>query len=423
LKTKLTIICAALMFSSQAAWADRAVDKAVIEAFKCRKEKKVLNAMEILKTVEKQASGNAGFFAERAAEYVDLDNYDLAMKDCNEAIRLDAKLSDAYDRRAFCYAMADQMDKAVADYTTAIKLDPTGPMAYHNRAIAYRKMGKITAANNDMRHYLTLRPDRQKALLTQVIKTKAEDLERDGNLKASIDYLKAQVAASPSAALHLHLGVLYQKSGDQKQAVEHFNAAIKQAKTDPDHTVARRAELKRSISYYKLKNYTGAIKDASSVIEQCKKAETVSSTKTIAKEDRAVALLIRADSYRQTKKLAQAMIDANLVIASSPDLNSAYETRGAIYQAMGKQYGKAIADFSKALHANPDSEPSRLGRAQSFEAMKEYDKALQDYSAAIDKSPGAAREAYKGRARVYHLLKDEKHAESDLAKAQETQPE
>jgi tetratricopeptide (TPR) repeat protein len=399
------------MLSSQSAWADRAVDKAVIEAFKNRKEKKVLTAMEILKTVEKQASGNAGFFAERAAEYVDLDKYDLAMKDCNEAIRLDPKLADAYDRRAFCYAMADQLDKALADYNTAIKLDPRSPMAYHNRAIALKKLGRMAEAQKDMNKYMTLRPGRLTTQLTQVIKTKAEDLERDGNLNGSIDYLKAQVAATPSATLHLHLGSLYQKSGDQKQAIEQFDSAIKLAKTDPDQTVGRRAELKRSISQYRLKNYAAAIKDASAVIEKCKKAETVSSTKTIARED------------RESKKLPQAMADANLVIASSPDMNSAYESRGAIYQAMGKQFPKAIQDFSKALKANPDSEPSHLGRAGCYEALKQYDKALQDYSAVIERSPNAAKEAYKGRSHVYHLLKDEKHAESDLAKAQEAQPD
>lgn len=379
--------------------------------------------MQILKSVEKQAAGNAGFFAERAAEYVDLDQYDLAMKDANEAIRLDAKLSDAYDRRAFCYAMSDQMDKAVADYTTAIKLNPKSPMPYHNRAIAYRKQGKFKEANADMQQYIKLRPARQQKLLTDVIDTKANDLEREGNIKGAIDYLTAQVAATPSAALHLHIGNLLQKSADQKKAIEHFNQAIKLGKTDSDQTLGRRAELKRAISYYKQKNYVAAIKDAGSVIEQCKKAESVSSTKTIAKNDRAVALLLRADCYRKTKKLAQAMADANLVIAENPDLNVAYETRGAIYQAMGKQYPKAIAEFTHALKANPDSEPSRIGRAQSYEALKQYDKAMADYTAAINRSPNAAKEAYQGRAHLYRLMKDEKHAEADLAKAREAQPD
>jgi len=423
LKNKVALICTALLFSSQAAFADRIVDKAVIEAYKLRKEKKVANAMLILKSVEKQSAGNAGFFAERAAEYVDLDQYDLAMKDANEAIRLDPKISDAYDRRAFCYAMANELDKAVADYTTAIKLNPKSPMPYHNRAIALRKQGKFKEANKDMEHYITLRPGRQQKLLTDTIDTKANDLEREGNIKGAIDYLNAQVASTPSAALHLHIGSLLQKSGDQKKALEHFNQAIKLGKTDTDQTLGRRAELKRAISYYKQKNFSAAIKDAGSVIEQCKSAEAVSSTKTIAKNDRAVALLLRADCYRQTKKLTQAMADANLVIAGSPDLNVAYETRGAIYQAMGKQYPKAIAEFSRALKANPDSEPSRIGRAQSYEAIKQYDKAMIDYTAAINRDPNAAREAYKGRAHLYRLLKDEKHAEADLAKAREALPD
>lgn len=404
------------------ALANRTVDRAVIDAYNLRHQRQPQKALTALKLVEAEAATNAGFFAERAANLVEVDQYDAAMADCNQAIKLDPNLSDAYDRRAFCYAMKDQLDKAIADYTTAIKLNPTSAMAYHNRAIAYRKMGKLKEANKDMKQYMSMRPAREQKRLGNMVSLKAEEMQKEGNTRGAIEYLKSQIAASPSAALYLHLGGIYQKTGDYANAIKNFDTVLKLARDEPDHALVRSAELARAMTYFKQKNYAAAIKDCTAVIDESKRTETVSAKRTIAKGDGAVAMIIRADCYRLTGKQDLAMKDISTVIGANPDLNIAYATRGSIYAATG-DHARAITDFDRAIKASPNSDAVRLERAASLKALKKYELAVKDYSTIIDKAPSAAREAYKGRAKVYQLMKDEKRADADLARAQEAQPD
>jgi tetratricopeptide (TPR) repeat protein len=418
----IPLAIASAVLLPQMATANRTVDRAVIDSYNFRHQRQPQKALAALKLVEGQATSNAGFYAERAANLVEIDKYDDALNDCNQAIKLDPNLSDAYDRRAFCYAMKDQLDKAVADYTTAIKLNPTSAMSYHNRAIAYRKMGKLKEANLDMKKYMSMRPAREKNRLGNMVSIKAEEMQKEGNTRGAIEYLKSQIAASPSAALYLHLGGIYQKTGDYANAIKNFDTVIKLAKDEPDHALIRSAELARAMTYFKQKNYSAAIKDCTAVIDESKRTETVSARRTISKGDGTVAMIIRSDCYRLTGKQDLAMKDISAVIAANPDLNIAYATRGAILAA-GGDHARAIPDFDRSIKASPNSDAVRMERASSFKALKKYDLALKDYSTIINKSPSAAREAYKGRADVYQLMKDKKRADADLAKAQEAQPD
>ena len=50
--------------------------------------------------------------------------YDKAIADFSEAIRLDPKSATAYDRRAGAYEAKGNYDQAIADFTEAIRFDP-----------------------------------------------------------------------------------------------------------------------------------------------------------------------------------------------------------------------------------------------------------------------------------------------------------
>ena len=64
-------------------------------------------------------------------------NYDRAIADFSEAIRLDPTYNDAYFARGYTYNEKKQFDLAIADYTAAIKLSPKNASAYVNRGGAY----------------------------------------------------------------------------------------------------------------------------------------------------------------------------------------------------------------------------------------------------------------------------------------------
>jgi tetratricopeptide (TPR) repeat protein len=65
------------------------------------------------------------------------NDFDAAIRCCNEAIRLDPKDADAYCYRGLAYGDQGEHDKAIADFTEAIRLDPKCAAAYLCRGEAY----------------------------------------------------------------------------------------------------------------------------------------------------------------------------------------------------------------------------------------------------------------------------------------------
>jgi tetratricopeptide (TPR) repeat protein len=76
-------------------------------------------------------------------------DYDLALEDYTQAIKLDPNLAAAYFGRGNAYYHKDDYDWAIADYTQAIKLDPDDKYWGYNRLFnIYYDMGNYTNALN-----------------------------------------------------------------------------------------------------------------------------------------------------------------------------------------------------------------------------------------------------------------------------------
>ena len=87
--------------------------------------------------------------AKTAAAAVDRGNaewrkgdYDTAVADFTEAIRLDPKDALSYFCRGKCYENKGEYDKAIADFTEAIRLDPKFVAAYEHGATPTRRMAR-----------------------------------------------------------------------------------------------------------------------------------------------------------------------------------------------------------------------------------------------------------------------------------------
>ena len=63
--------------------------------------------------------------------------YDIAIKDYNEAIRINPESSSAYNNRGNCYLIKKKYDKAIADYGEALRISPKSAVTLNNRAIAW----------------------------------------------------------------------------------------------------------------------------------------------------------------------------------------------------------------------------------------------------------------------------------------------
>jgi tetratricopeptide (TPR) repeat protein len=73
----------------------------------------------------------------RGAAYAAKHDYDRAIADFDEAIRLDPKSSSAIGYRGFAYDAKQDYDRAIADYNEAIRLDPKSSSNVENRGAAY----------------------------------------------------------------------------------------------------------------------------------------------------------------------------------------------------------------------------------------------------------------------------------------------
>ena len=78
----------------------------------------------------------ATVYFSRGKLYQETQEYDRSIADFNEAIRLDPKLTIAYDWRGLSYYYKGDNDRAIADFDTAIRIDPNYASGYWNRGKA-----------------------------------------------------------------------------------------------------------------------------------------------------------------------------------------------------------------------------------------------------------------------------------------------
>ncbi len=101
----------------------------------------------------------AVFLRDRSFVYDRKGEYDKAISDCNEAIRLKPDDAYAFSGRGFAYASKGEYDKAISDYDEAIRLKPDQNDYFVNRGSAYESKGEYDKAISDCNEAIRLKPD------------------------------------------------------------------------------------------------------------------------------------------------------------------------------------------------------------------------------------------------------------------------
>ncbi len=102
---------------------------------------------------------SAEAYLKRGNTYLDKAEYDKAIKDYSEAIRLDPTLATAYYKRGNAYADKKEFDKAIEDYGDAIRLDPKYAGAYYNRGCVYTDKQEYDKAIKNYTEAIRLKPE------------------------------------------------------------------------------------------------------------------------------------------------------------------------------------------------------------------------------------------------------------------------
>ena len=98
-------------------------------------------------------------FYDRGNAYAQKGDFDHAIADYDQAIRLSRGMSIAFDNRGNAYREKGQYARALADYDELIRLNPTHAVALQNRCWVQFVMGQLSDALADCDQSLRLRPD------------------------------------------------------------------------------------------------------------------------------------------------------------------------------------------------------------------------------------------------------------------------
>jgi len=108
-------------------------------------------------------------YSGRGAAYLAEGEYDLALVDIEEAIRLEKNSFRAYNKRSLILLHQGQYDLAIADNNRALEVNPQSKEAYNNRGVARVHKGQYDLAIADFSRALEIDPQSPNAYLNRAI--------------------------------------------------------------------------------------------------------------------------------------------------------------------------------------------------------------------------------------------------------------
>ena len=95
----------------------------------------------------------------RGVAKADKNDFDGAIGDYTQALKVDPQDHDYLNSRAQAYEAKNDFDKALADYNQSLKVNPKSIYAYNNRGAAYQRKGDYARAAADYGEVTKLQPN------------------------------------------------------------------------------------------------------------------------------------------------------------------------------------------------------------------------------------------------------------------------
>jgi len=245
-------------------------------------------------------------YAYRARAYVG-DNNDQALSDANRAIQLNSRLGMGYVARGNVYSNKKDYTRAIADYTEAIRLDPKFATAYYNRGLAYANKNDYDRAIADYTEAIKLDPKDASAYNNR---GNAYYAKKDYD-RVIADYTEA-IKLEPTAARYNNRGLAYANKNDYDRAIADYTQAIR---LDPRYV---NAYYNRGLAYANKNDYDRAIADYTEAIRLGPTATRYAS---------------RGNAYYQKGDTSRATADWEAAVRLDPNNSNAKDNLAALKQA------------------------------------------------------------------------------------------
>lgn len=310
------------------------------------------------------------YYARGLARF-DQQDFQGAIENYTQALRLDANFADVYSKRGAARLLLtdDSLDQwslpknraaiqeALKDFNQALRLNPNDAYAYGGRGYISYSLGEKQAALEDVNQSLRLDPNG------------ADGYNLRGLLRRDLD--------------------------DNQGAIADFNQAIRL------NSNLYYAYANRSIARSALKDYQTALEDANQAVR--------------IKPNSALSYLVRAVVRFRLEDYQGAIEDFNQSVRINPDYAAAYLVRGNIRFEFNDFKG-AIEDFNQALKINPNYADAYTYRASVRIKQEDYRGALEDSNQALKLNPNYA-DAYFLRGVLRYRQGDKPGGREDLQKA------
>ena len=158
--------------------------------------------------------------------------YDRAIEDLTQAIRLAPDNAQTYIERGVAYMENGDNDRAIEDYNQAIRLSPNYASAYLNRGVAYRNKGDIEKAIADYTEAVRLNPNDADAYYNRGLAY----YNKSDHDRAIADYTEAVRLNPNDADAYNNRGSAYFNKGDYDRAIADYEAALR---INPNHANAK----------------------------------------------------------------------------------------------------------------------------------------------------------------------------------------
>lgn len=126
--------------------------------------KKALNDYDMALTLANNSDQSTMVLINRGSIYQEQKQFDKALSDFNEAVKLSPKSSFAYNNRGYLNQITERIEEAISDFEKSIELDQANHQAYVNLVAVYKKQKNYKKAeevcdlliknNQDVRSYI-----------------------------------------------------------------------------------------------------------------------------------------------------------------------------------------------------------------------------------------------------------------------------